>query len=198
MTREHDDVVESLAGVCERLGVACVVQVGAEDGYEADCLSVMIGCRAVAIDADPSCNPVSKLLEYHRYIIGATDCKTNFYPNFTHGLSSTLSRKDKSEYLLENEQQYRLDTFCTMNDIKPDCLIIDTEGTTLDVLEGCGDLLDNVKVIYAECQSHNLRPGVRPVTQVDEFLSARGFTQHLGPPSYSAGQVQGNYTWVRT
>ena len=122
---------------------------------------------------------------------------TQFYGHSSPDLSSTIPREDGHERA-ETLHQYRLDTFCrTHGGIKPDALIIDTEGTTLDVLEGCGTLLDNMKVIYAECQTSDPRPSVRHVNDVDALLVAHGMTQHTKEPSYARWQTQGNFTWVR-
>lgn len=93
-------------------------------------------------------------------------------------------------------RMWRLDTFCAAYSIKPDALIVDTEGSGLDVLEGAGDLLDDVKLIYAELQNAVIRPGVRLRPEVESFLSVRGFTQHSELPTYDAGG-QGNFTYVR-
>jgi len=196
MTRETDTICQSLADLCKRQGVTCLIQVGAEDGYEADCVRKATECQAIAIDGDPQCSPCSSAIDFNCILIGATDCVMPFYLHKTSGLSSQFQREDSQETMVEM-QQYRLDTFCTLNDIAPDALIIDTEGTTLDVLEGCGSLLDSVKLIYAEVQSQEIRPGMRLLTEVDVFLAVRGFTQHLGLPSYTGG-AQGNYTWVKT
>lgn len=195
MSCEELSTVNALIDLCTQLKVTCVVQVGAEDGYEAYKLKQATGCRAIAIDPDPSCAPISTKIEYHEVLIGSKDKVSNFYWNRIPGLSSPIRRGDAREIKL-NLPQSRLDTFCTRFSIEPDALIIDTEGTTLDVLEGCGDLLDNVKLIYAECQTVVLRPGMRLVSEVDAFLTARGFVQHAGLPAYSV-EGQGNYTWIR-
>ena len=176
--------------------ITCLVQVGAEDGYEANAIrEAVYGCRAVAIEPDPKCKPVSPKLEFHEALIGATNSVVEFYLNSVPGLSSQIPRYDGVEIRLTMPQQ-RLDTFCPKYGIVPDALIVDTEGTTLDVLEGCGSLIDGVRLIYAEVQAQEIRPGMRLLPEVEAFLAQRGFVWREGPPAYSVG-AQGNYTWVR-
>ena len=197
MSQEEQGIVSALSTLCQELGVTCLVQVGAEDGFEADSIREATGCRAIAIEGLSNCKPYSDKLEYHYAIIGATNCVMPFY-DYGPGLSSQVPRKDI--YALPYDIiQTRLDTFCNERGIVPDALIIDTEGTTLDVLEGCGDLLDGIKIIYCEVQSPQYaleREGSRPFGEVDTFLSSRGFAIRNGYPNYCAGP-QANVTWIR-
>lgn len=199
MAHEFPDVITALTNLCRQYRVRCIVQVGAEDGWEAAEVARRLGdCRAVAIDADPGSGPhVSGGMEWHQMLIGATDSPQQpFYVHKERGLSSQLMRSDGKEERVLMPQR-RLDTFCREQDhLAPDCLIIDTEGTTLDVLEGAGDLLSGVRVIYAEV-SHDTSRGNRAMADaVDGHLVARGFARREDAPSYCAGS-QSNWTWVR-
>lgn len=189
MTREADDVIEGLASMCRKYETTCLIDVGSCEGYEASKLP----CRSICIDPDRRVT-FCPGMDCYRDMIGATDCVTTFYQHSNLGMSGALHRDGVTEGY--SVSQYRLDSFCSDHQIVPDALIVDTEGTTLDVLEGCGALLDGIKFIYAECQSELLFPGVRLVGEVDNFLAMRGFTQHIGPPAYFCGG-QGNYCWVR-
>lgn len=198
MTHEEPPVVAALIALCKEMRITCVVQVGAEDGFEAAEIARATGCRAVALEADDRCigNAVGGV-EFHVALIGATDCDTStFYRNTSAGLSSMLSRNENSQEALTMPQR-RLDTFCAAFDLRPDALVIDTEGTTLDVLKGSTGLIDGVRLIYAEVQTQEIRPGVSLLPDVDAFLAERGFVRREGLPSYPAGG-QGNYTYVRT
>ena len=197
MSREEPHVVAALVDLCKSLDVKCVIQVGSEDGWEAEKVREATGCRAIAIDADPKCQPCSKDLEYYRFVVGATNSDSvPFYVHSSEGLSSLIPREDSKEEKI-HKPQVRLDFLCSLMLLKPDALIIDTEGTTMEVLEGCGTLLDSVKLIYAECQVDVIRPGIRTLPEVDSFLAVRGFKRHHELPSYDGG-AQGNYTWIRT
>ena len=197
MSREEDHVVSALINLAKKHGTQTIMQVGAEDGYEANEIRKATGCRAIAIDADTDNRPCSPDLEFHYVLVGATNCDTTpFYRNLSHALSSMYQRgSDHGEERIEIPQT-RLDFFCGLRGLKPDALIVDTEGSTLDVLEGCGDLLQGVNWIYAEVQAYAIRPGIRPVGEVDALLLPMGFAHHRGLPSYDGG-AQSNLTWVR-
>lgn len=196
MAHEHGDVVDALAELCKRLDIKCLVQVGASDGYEAEIVRVATGCRAVAIEGDPRGSTRYEQLEYYRAIIGEADGPVTFYMNESQDLSGTVKR-GAHESAVES-QQSRLDTFCSEHQISGvDALIIDTEGSTLQVLEGAGALLDSLKVVYAECQNDMSRPGVSLLADVSAVLEAAGMKRHDGLPSYDAVS-QGNYTWIRS
>jgi FkbM family methyltransferase len=195
MSRESNEVATALAALCKSLDIKCVVQIGAEDGFEAEEIRKETGCRAVAIDGDPKCCKCSTAIEYFRCLIGDKDEIVNFYVYETMGLSSTLPRNDGQEQHIAVEM-YRLDTFCAMHGITPDALIIDTEGTTMNVLKGAEGVLGVVRMIYAECQHQDIRPGVSLVGDVDAFLKEHGFVMRDEWPSYSVGS-QGKFIWVR-
>ena len=191
---EEDGVVDSLVDLCEKQDVKCLIQIGAGDGYEASKVMQHTKCRAIAIEASrsTSCDPN---LEYHHAIIGATNGMTMFYLHSNTNLSGHFPRGNEPGVSIE---QQRIDTWCTVHGgIKPDALIIDTEGSTMEVLEGCGDLLNGVNLVYAEVQGDEIRPGIRLVGEVDALLSARGLTQHEAMPSYGIGGSQFNLTWIR-
>lgn len=193
---ERPDVVEALTDLCWRRGVSLLIQVGAEDGFEAAQIQNKLRCRAIAIEGNPACRSYSQDLEYHHMVIGATDGEAPFYINKDPSLSGHIPRGIPSDERAVQMPQQRLDTFCAIRGgLRPDALIIDTEGTTMEVLEGCGDLLGSVKFIYAEVQSDELRPGVRPFKHVTEFLCNHGFRKYPDPPSGGEAS-QYNFTWV--
>ena len=197
-THEEEHIVGSLIALCKELRIQCVVQVGAEDGFEAGEIARATGCRAVAVEADDRCI-VHKVdgVEFHNVLIGATDSAAiPFYRNTQMGLSGTLSRSDGGQEVFDLPMR-RLDTFCQSLDIIPDALIIDTEGTCLDVLNGATGVLGGVKLIYAEVQTEKIRPGVSMKVDVDAWLKERGFVERHGLPSYGACG-QGNFTYVRS
>lgn len=197
MSNEHWPVVDALSTLCGQLGVKCLVQIGAETGHEANVIRMRTGCRAIAIEGNSQNQPCSPELEWHTAVIGATDCMMPFHFHQDPALSGHFRRADGLEFPMAMVEQQRLDTFCAAHDITPDALIIDTEGSTQDVLDGCGALLDGLRLVYAECQREDLREGMRPAHETDAFLKARGMTFHSGLPSYATDGKQGNYTWTR-
>lgn len=197
MTHEADGVCDALVALAVEHGIRCVMQIGAEDGYEAWYIRDSVGGRAVAIDGDPKTTPCTDDIEFYRCLIGPINTLRKFYVNEGMGLSTVIPRYDSMEQAIMAEQ-FTLDTICAMQDVKPDMLIIDTEGTALEVLSGGEETLKGVKVVYAEVQLKEIRPGVSLLTDVDTFLWARGFVKVDGPQNYedSLG-TQANRTWVR-
>lgn len=196
MSHEEDNVVGDLVSLCRSMDIQCVVQVGAWDGWEADKIRLETGARAIAIDADPRAVTCSDHISHYKALIGEHDAdEVVFHQNNAPGLSGKVGRGEAEKAI--KMRQWSLDTFCTFHDARPDALIIDTEGTTLDVLRGANRLLTGVRLIYAECQTSEIRPGiVGLLSDVDAFLVERGFVRRPGPPAYDAGG-QGNYCWVR-
>ena len=196
IAHEKENIVAALADLCMKQRIKTLIQVGAGDGFEAYVMQMRSNCRAIAIEGNRNMASINPNLEFHHGIIGSMDCGAMFYVHQNPGLSGLIPRADGHETPFTTLQQ-RLDTWCRLHGgIQPDALIIDTEGTTFGVLEGCGDLLDGVNVVYAECQTAILRPGMSLLKEVDSLLVARGMTRHEGLPSYDEG-TQGNYTWVR-
>ena len=195
MNHEEQHIVDALCKLAEQMDIKCVLQVGAQDGYECDSIRKATGARAIAIEANKDCKPYSPELEWYNEVIGEFNGDTKFYIYNDIGLSGKLPRRIKDERAL-NITQIRLDSFCRQHTIQPDMLIIDTEGTTMEVLEGAGNILDSIRLIYAECQIKDFRPGVSLLSKVDSFLASHGFKQRDGEPSYEV-EVQGNYTWVK-
>ena len=194
MSSESPEVITVLIKLCREYAVHTVLQVGAEDGYEADCIRRELGCRAVCIEPDTRCGPVSHLLEWHEVLIGDSNDVTDFYLHTAPGLSSRISRKDGKE-TLARVPQMRLDKFCRRHDVKPDLLIIDCEGTTLEVLQSAGPMLSFISIVYCEVQ-HDDSHGPRNDSDVYAYLETFGLRKRDGAPAYSAGS-QSNWCFVR-
>lgn len=189
MSREHDDICAALSALCKKAGVKTLVQVGAEDGYEAWYVQDDIGCRAIAIEADYKCEPCSPAIEWHRLMIGRSDKRAEFNVCAIAGLSSAVPRNHGYETRLVHRQQMRLDTFCKLYRIEPEAIIVDTEGTVIDVLVGAGDILNTLKLAYLEVATDNSG-------DVDAIMSKAGMRRHMSTPTYESGD-QANVTWVR-
>ena len=195
MSHEEVAVVHALTNLCIRMEIKCLVQVGAGDGHEAYTVQQICNCTSVAIEGNPGATPMSSEIEFHNAVIGESNRLADFYIHEDEGLSGCLPRRDGREKHIVCPQ-YRLDTFCDYHRRTPDALIIDTEGTTMEVLSGSSNLMRGVKLIYAECQHVMYRPKVSMIEDVRNLLSGWDFVEHVGLPSYLAGP-QGNYTWIR-
>lgn len=197
-SHEREEVTDALCDLCEELRIQTLIQVGAGNAYEAHLVQERTGCRSIAFEGNPGLKCPFPGIEYNNIVVGATNCETKFYI-YTNdvGLSGHFKRdgRDKASLL----PQIRLDTFCNENGIKPDGLIIDTEGTTVEVLEGCGNLIGGLKMVYAECQAKQIHAGGRLVDEANKLLISSGMSIRHGLPAYwdDFKTSQGNYTWVR-
>lgn len=195
MSGEEGPIIHALIDLCFRHKIACLIQVGSEDGYEADQIRIATGCRAVCCDPDPRIMPVSGKVEFHEVLIGGEDCITDFIIHPVQGLSSKVGRGESGE-VKTLMPQYTLRKFCAKYNLEPDALLIDTEGTSLDVLQGCGALLDGIRLIYCEVQHDDDRGPYGKADEVEAFLTERGFKRWTEAPSYRSGG-QSNYTFLR-
>jgi hypothetical protein len=58
-----------------------------------------------------------------------------------------------------------------------DCLVVDTQGTELDVLKGMGHMLQNFKMLNIECSEEAVYDGEANAQEVIDYLLSRGFKQ---------------------
>ncbi len=188
---ESDEVVAALVKALGK--VRTVIDVGSGDGYE---VSHINADRRIAIDAHPFIERDYPNVEYFNGAIAEFNGMATFYYGPGPGCSSLHDRGGESIEVYT----YRLDNFCHINDIPlatVDALIIDTEGTTFDVLVGAGDIVSKyVKYIYAEVQLQRLYPN-KLAYEIDRYLKCFGFhVDKVGMPSYESGP-QANYLWTR-
>jgi FkbM family methyltransferase len=74
----------------------------------------------------------------------------------------------------------RYDTLVAQGHIDPDLydtLVLDTQGNELEVLKGCGDLLQRFKFLSVELSVDPVYEGEHPGEQVAAWLEANGFTR---------------------
>ena len=103
-------------------------------------------------------------------------------------LFSWLSYKEKQE--VETE---RLDAFCQQEGISEiDFIHMDVQGAELMVLQGAGDFLDKVHVLWLEVESVELYENQPLKNDIENFLQKAGFTCILD----KAGNVCGDQLYV--
>lgn len=101
---------------------------------------------------------------------------------------SWLSYKEQQE--VETE---RLDTFCQRRGIsKIDFIHMDVQGAELMVLQGAGNFLDKVHVLWLEVESLELYENQPLKNDIENFLQKAGFTCILD----KAGNVCGDQLYV--
>ena len=118
------------------------------------------------------------------YPIDKANTRTHFWDG-NQGASSLLIAN--GEYDRETYAQYRvevpctrLDTVCNENNISPDVIWMDLQGTELDALISLGDHLDNVKLIHTELEVHAMYEDQCLLQDVEPWLEERGFVMLWG------------------
>lgn len=101
---------------------------------------------------------------------------------------SWLSYKEKQE--VETE---RLDAFCQQKGINEiDFIHMDVQGAELMVLQGAGDFLDKIHVLWLEVESVELYENQPLKKDIEDFMQKAGFTCILD----KAGKVCGDQLYV--
>ena len=186
-TREFaEEVAKAIAYYCPPSPV--VVNVGAEDGFEAAIIEARVPGSTVyrfePCNGDNDTRP-----HWSNLVVGATDGPTTFYRMGDTALSSTYNRTGSEP---EEREQTRLDTWARgigLGHIH--ALLIDTEGSTLDVLVGAGGLLGSVAFICAEVQETKLYGDNALVGEVEDHLAKYNIVRV--PGGYPGGQQENRF-----
>lgn len=141
-------------------------------------------------------------VEAHCAVIGGRDAVGSFFEKSVNGVHSLYERETQDTVRVHAVRVETLASFCGRIGISGlDVLKIDVEGGTLDVLEGSGDLLGDLKALHVETEAVPFFRGQRLDTEVTGFLSARGFEMILregrvGTTGHVVGQ-QYDSVWIR-
>ena len=68
-----------------------------------------------------------------------------------------------------------VDEYCNVNNLKPDVLLLDTQGSEYEILEGSKSILDNVQAISTEWSSIELYEGQKLLSDIENILGEYGF-----------------------
>jgi FkbM family methyltransferase len=188
--------------------VETIMEIGSMNGYDADELAHYFKPSNVFIfEAHPVfAEAIEKVFpEYHVHNFAACnfDGEVEFNAVTINsenlGMSSLLPREDAYpsydiEYSVLTVDAIRLDTFCSLKEIKSiDLLKIDVEGNSYEVLQGFGDMIWNVKCIHVECEHTPVWKGQKLYTDVEQYLIGKGFI----PVSIRIGFPQSDSVWVK-
>lgn len=186
-TREFaESVAKAIAYYCPANPI--VANVGADNGFEAGVIEELVP-GAIVYRFEPCGGADDTRPRWNNLVIGATDGPVTFYRMGDTALSSTYNRGGSTP---EQREQVRLDTWARNNGLgRIDALFIDTEGSTLDVLAGAGDLLASVTFICAEVQTSKLYGDNALVSEVEEYLGR--FNLVRVPGGYPGGQQENRF-----
>jgi FkbM family methyltransferase len=117
-----------------------------------------------------------KLINTHNAIISSYDGTTKWHVKDTNGIHGIFDRGQQYGTLVLEKKCQTLKTFCENLGIESiDIMKIDVEGATLEVLEGCSDLLHTVKIMHVEAESEALFKGQRLYPELHLFLLNNNF-----------------------
>lgn len=68
-----------------------------------------------------------------------------------------------------------VDTYCREFNYKPDILMLDTQGSEYEILEGAKETLKNVNGIILEWSSDELYEGMKQLSEIEKLLNSHGF-----------------------
>jgi FkbM family methyltransferase len=126
----------------------------------------------------------NELVTLHQIAIGAKETETIIHVSNQDHSSSLLPISEKQTRLFPGtiEKETRsihvcpLEKVFSLNDIElPALLKIDVQGLELEVLKGCGSLLDVFNYVYVECSFVELYSNQALAHEVISFLSEKGF-----------------------
>ena len=130
------------------------------------------------INLDPSLNLVFTGLAW-----GISGVEKRFYLNNFSQASSAFELGTAQEYY----RNFQIKSEIILSTIRIDELInteflfdfinLDVQGSELEVLLGCGELLQKIKWIYTEVNHIQVYKGIPLVGEIDSYLQSQGFTR---------------------
>lgn len=199
-----------------RLGARTCIDVGANKGqFSVLCRYLFPHVRIFAFEPLPDVARRCAIAlgdaraQIYAHALGSRDSKSEFYVTERSDSSSLLRPGTAQERAYGsrvaaaiNVDVRRLDHVITSGDIeRPALMKLDVQGAELDVLEGCGALLDNIDHIYLEGSFVDLYEGQPLITDIVRFLDRRGFAlRGIYNTSYTSGYgaTQADFLFARS
>lgn len=193
-------VKQMLAGNNE---IRNIVEIGALDAHDSQYFKQMFpDANVYAIEALPE--------NYEQYMKGTTgiipinavvsdkDGVVDFYRKKLNGIHSIFDRGNEYGGEILKLKSYRLETLAAEFGIKSvDLLKLDVEGATIEVLEGMGSLLNDVKIMHIESESFPFFKGQKLHNEVISFLGTKGFSMiELTSFPIQPGRLQYDSVWI--
>lgn len=187
-----------------------IVEIGSRDGHDAAYLSKSLGATLVyTFEANPYCHKVinNNYPEFNNIEVAVSNFSGSATFNAVQSSNwdqvGTSSLRDRTDDWYRGKSQKINVKVTTMegyfNNNLPDefdVVKIDVEGCSFEVLEGFGDLINNVKVFHVENERYQYWDGQKLADDVEILLVSKGFfrdyAEEFGPNSVDEVWVNGN------
>lgn len=185
------DFIETISNYIDFNTIKTIFDVGSRDGHQSvEFRKWFPNARIVAFEANPNqINLCINNTKNHnieivpRAVSDSNGQITFFIASNNVGASSLLenSGHPRSNAWPQTKtivESVRIDDWCKDNNVDSiDLLWMDVQGAEKIVLNGCGDLLDNVKSICTEVEVEHLYRGSTLKRDLDDYLKEKGFSE---------------------
>lgn len=178
-------------------GCKVVFEIGAYDGVDVEEIKSNFGndCSIHAFEPDPESFAKLELYYKPEGVICNNIALSNYVGNtkFVKCWDPSLEDQSKRDLWYKTAQSLRHNTkhhilgkkiieeeidvpvttinnYCELNNVKPDALLIDTQGSEWEVLKGASNVLSNVKVIMCEWSTKELYVGQKMLPDIIDLL----------------------------
>lgn len=181
-----------------------IFEIGAYDGVDIDEIKEYFGnqCQIHAFEPDPECfSQLNNLYQKEGVIcnnialsnyIGKTKFIKCFDPEISdqsqrslwHKTIQSLRYNSSDHSLIKGsaiaEEEITVDVttinhYCIHKNVKPDVLLIDTQGSEWEILDGSRNILNNVKIIMTEWSTRELYIGQKMLQDIVDILAGYNF-----------------------
>lgn len=183
--------------------IKTIVEIGALDAQDSQYFKKVFPAATVyAIEALPDNH--DKYLKDLKDIVCINAVVSNingevaFYKKEINGIHSIYNRGNEYGSEVINLPSYRFETLAEMKGINNvDMLKLDVEGATIEVLEGMGDLLSDIKIMHLESESYPFFEGQKLHNEVMKYLEEKGFSMiELTSFPIQPGRLQYDSIWI--
>jgi len=130
-------------------------------------------------------------------VIANHDGSIKYHKKNINGIHGILDRGQRYGSEVLDLPCYTMKTICEKYNIESmDLVKIDVEGATYEILESMGDLLDTIKIMHIETESHEFFKGQKLHDVVSDLLTKRGFNMVEKSNALIEGHYQHDSVWI--
>lgn len=186
----------------------CILEIGAFDGVDIEIIKKLWGEHVDIHAFEPSPENFTSLKNFYSNVNNVTcnelaltyfDGTTDFYLSYDPRISNQKERgiwyktvsslrphtnrhKASQQYNIVEEKItvncMKVDTYCEKNNLKPNLMFMDTQGSEYEILQGAKNTLKNIQGIILEYSTEALYEGQYLLPQIIDFLDKEGFYEY--------------------